>query len=387
MQTAMQKLFLLDPDIHFLNHGSFGACPRLVFEAYQALQREIEHQPINLLDREIRQRMQASRQALADYVGCGRDDLVYFPNPTTAINMVARNLEVSPGDEILSTDHEYGAMDRTWRYFAKKSGAKYINYPIPLPVKSHQEFIEKFWGGVTPHTKIIFISHITSPTALTFPVKEICQRARKAGIMSIVDGAHAPGQIPVDLKDMQPDIYVGACHKWLCAPKGSAFLFVRKAYQGLLDPLVISWGYDPANPSETQFIDYHEWQGTRDMSPFLALPEAITFLSDNNWPAVQADCRRMLSQARADINQALGQEPVCLDDGDWFQQMAAIQLPEVDPDKLKTALYDDFQVEIPVYRWNGKPILRISIQAYNTHRDIDALLDGLKVIIPKLTRD
>jgi selenocysteine lyase/cysteine desulfurase len=204
----LKEYFLLDPNVIYLNHGSFGACPRPVFEAYQNWQRELERQPVGFIGQRSAF-MGKARIRLANYLGVHADDVVYFPNPTTAINMVARNVKLQTGDEILTTDHEYGAMNRTWGYVCKKAGVKYINRPMPLPLTTVEAVVETFWAGVTPRTKVIFISHITSPTALIFPVKEICQRARQAGILSIIDGAHAIGQIPLDLVDLGCDIYTG----------------------------------------------------------------------------------------------------------------------------------------------------------------------------------
>ena len=209
---SLRNLFLLDPEVTFLNHGSFGACPRPVFETYLELQRALEREPIEFLGRRAQELMTSARAGLAAYLNVPAEDLVYFPNPTTAINMVMRSLELAEGDEILTTDHEYGAMDRTWRFKCVKTGAHYIHQAIPLPVTTKEDFVEAFWKGVTPRTKIIFLSHITSPTALVFPVEEICKRAREAGLLSIVDGAHAPGQIPLDLSNVGADIYTGACY-------------------------------------------------------------------------------------------------------------------------------------------------------------------------------
>jgi len=272
MTANLRDLFLLNPQIYYLNHGSFGACPRPVFERYQEWQRELETQPVEFLSRRVPTLLQDAREALASYLNCPAEDLVYFPNPTTAINMVARSLDLSPGDEILTTNHEYGAMDRTWRFIAEKTGAKYINHPFPLPVSSPVDFINQFWKGVTPKTKVVFLSQITSQTALTFPVSEICARAREDGILTIIDGAHAPGQIHVDLTALGADIYTGACHKWMCAPKGAAFLYASIEIQSWLEPLVVSWGYQAEQPGESQFIDYHQWQGTRDIAAFLSVP-------------------------------------------------------------------------------------------------------------------
>jgi len=383
MTNTLKDQFLLDPAIHFLNHGSFGACPRPVFEAQSHYQQQLEARPIEFLDREFPARMAQARTALADYLNCPAEDIVYFPNPTTAINMVVRSLKLDAGGEILTTNHEYGAMDRTWRYMAKRRGWRYINHPFPLPMTSHQDFIEQFWQAVSPRTRVIFLSHITSQTALTFPVAEICRRSRKAGILTIIDGAHAPGQIPVDLAKIQPDIYTGACHKWLCAPKGAAFLYVTQAVQSWLEPLVVSWGYDPDQPSESNFIDRQQWQGTRDPSPFLSVPHAIEFQQAHNWPAVQAACRELAADTRRQINDLTGLPPICPNSPEWFTQMAAVQLPEVNVDRLKARLYDEFQVEIPVYRWHESPILRVSIQGYNTAEDTEALLHALKTLLPQ----
>ena len=250
---SIKDLFLLDPKIHFLNHGSFGACPRPVFEVYQDWQLELERQPVEFLGRRANDLQREARLALASSLNAQANEVVYFPNPTTAINMVAHNLgklikgyygePIQPGDHILTTNHEYGALVRTWKYTCLRLGLHYNQIDIPLPITSQEDFIERIWSQVNEHTKLIFISHITSPTALIFPVEQICCRARQAGILCIVDGAHAPGQIPLDLNQIGADIYTGACHKWLCAPKGSAFLYVRDALQAFFDPLVISWGY------------------------------------------------------------------------------------------------------------------------------------------------
>jgi isopenicillin-N epimerase len=254
-----------------------------------------------------------------------------------------------------------------------------------LPVTTHADFVEAFWAGVTEQTKVIFLSHITSATALIFPVEEICRRAREAGILTIIDGAHAPGQIPLDLDALGADIYTGACHKWLCAPKGSAFLYARKEVQEWLEPLVVSWGFEAEEPSASQFVDYHEWQGTRDLSGFLSVPAAIEFQASQDWGAVRKSCHMLVKQARDEINDLTQMTPICPDDQGWFQQLAAVQLPELDEKLLKTKLYDEYQVEVPCYRWNAKPLLRISVQGYNTEEDIQALVNGLKNLLPELT--
>ena len=221
MSNSLRSQFMLDPDVIFLNHGSFGACPRPVFEVYQQWQRELERQPVLFMARRAAGLLAEARGRLAAYLGVeSADHLVYFTNPTTALNAVARSLALGgragsclqPGDEILATDHEYPALDQTWGFIAHLTGAAYVRRPIPLPITSAADFVEAFWAGVTGRTKVVFISHITSPTALIFPVQEICRRARAAGLISIVDDAHAPAQIALNLVEIGADVYVGACH-------------------------------------------------------------------------------------------------------------------------------------------------------------------------------
>ncbi len=393
MADDLRSQFLLDPDIAFLNHGSFGACPRPVFEAYQGWQRELERQPVELLSRRSTALLAEARARLAAFLGVGPETVIFFPNPTTAVNMVARSLRLQPGDEILTTDHEYGALDRTWLFMARRSGAHYLRQTVPLPVTSPADFIEAFWAGVGPRTRVIFISHLTSPTALIFPVAEICRRAREAGILTIVDGAHAPGQLPLNLAQVGADLYAGACHKWLCAPKGSAFLYARVEAQAWLEPLVISWGWGDQSIApdltvgESEFVRFHQWQGTRDLAAYLATPAAIDFQVRHHWDKVRTACHALAGEARARINQLTGLTPLSPDSPDWFGQMTAARLPDdVDAAALKRRLYDDFRVEVPVSQWNGRPLLRVSIQGYNTPADVERLLAGLEQLLPAVRR-
>ncbi|HEX2913381.1 MAG TPA: aminotransferase class V-fold PLP-dependent enzyme [Chloroflexia bacterium] len=382
----MKEDFLLRPDMVFLNHGSFGACPRPVFERYQQWQLELEAQPVEFLGRRIYALLEEARAQLANYLNTEADNLVFINNATTGINMVARSLKLDPGDEILATDHEYGAIDRTWRFLCGKSGATYINRTVPLPVTTHEEFVEEFWKGVTPRTRIISISHITSPTALIFPVKEICRRAREAGILTVIDGAHAPGQIPVDLAELGADFYTGNCHKWLCAPKGAAFLYARPEVQHMVEPLVVSWGWESLLPGKSQFIDWHEWQGTRDNSAALTVPDAIAFQAEHDWPAVRARCHELLKNLRQQMNELTGLAPICPDDAGWYAQMATIQLPSCDAKALQSALWQDYRVEVPAMEWKGHQYLRISVQGYNDEQDLAQLLAALRALLPAYSR-
>jgi isopenicillin-N epimerase len=375
--SALLRYFLLDPEVTFLNHGSFGATPRPVFEVYQSWQRELERQPVEFLGRRVTDLLAGSRAVLAGYLGTQRDNLVYVTNATVGVNIVARSLNLRPGDEVLVTDHEYGACDRAWRFLSQKQGFTYINQTVSLPVISTQDFIDQFWQGVTGHTKVIFLSHITSPTAIIFPVAEVCRRAREQNILTIVDGAHAPGQIPLNLERIGADFYVGNLHKWLCAPKGAGFLYARPKVQDLLEPLVVSWGWQSEMPGPSQFVDYHEWQGTRDLSAFLTVPAAIRFQQDNDWDHVRKACHFLAVEAESGLRELTHLPSLYIDDS-WFAQMVTVSLPSgIDIMALKKDLYDKYRIEVPLIKWNGFLLLRVSVQGYNSSRDIDAMISAL----------
>jgi isopenicillin-N epimerase len=383
MYTAKPH-FQLDPEIHFLNHGSFGACPTPVFETYQAWQRRLERQPVLFLGREHASLLAESRAALGAYLNADPDDLVYIPNATHGVNIVARSLQLRPGDEILSTNHEYGACDYAWEFACSQNGAKYLRWPIPLPARDPGEILEHFWAGVTERTRVIYLSHITSPTALRLPVEAICQRARQRGILTVIDGAHAPGQIPLDLTALDADFYTGNCHKWMLAPKGAAFLYARRDVQDLIQPLVVSWGYGntPGFGTGSRFVDLLQWTGTHDPSAYLSVPAAIAFMRAHNWEDVRRDCHRLLADALVELQALTGLEAPYLPESRFYAQMAIARLPDsADLPHWKAKLYDDFKVEIPLIEWHGHKFARISVQAYNTHADIEALLNGLRALM------
>jgi isopenicillin-N epimerase len=384
--STLKELFLLDPSIVFLNHGSFGACPRPVFEDYQAWQHLLERQPVKFLGREFNQRMRQARVALGDYLQAAADDLVFVPNATHGVNIVARSIDLRPGDEILTSDHEYGACNNAWEFVCRKTGAVYIRQSIPIPMTTQEEILELFWQGVTPRTRLIFLSHISSSTAQRFPVEEICKRARQAGILTLIDGAHAPGQISLDLDAIGADFYTGNCHKWMMAPKGAGFLYTRRERQRLIEPLVVSWGYsaDEKTTTGSHYVDYLEWTGTRDPAAMLAIPAAIQFMQDYHWDDVRLNCHELLSQALRRIGDLTGLTPVYPEDQDFYVQMAVAPIPPVtDPVELKSRLCDEFRVEIPLTEWNDQPFLRISVQGYNTQDDIDALVKALEILLPR----
>lgn len=371
--STLRDAFLLDPTIIFLNHGSFGACPRPVFDEYQRWQRELERQPVKFLGRDVDALLNAARATVAAYVGAELDELIFVPNATIGLNTVIRSLPLREGDEILTTDHEYGALDKTWDFVAQKSGARVIRCALPAPLTTAQDCVEAFWAAVTPRTRVIFLSHLTSPTALILPVAEICRRARAQGIWSIVDGAHVPGHIPLDVGAIGADVYSGNFHKWLCAPKGAAFLHVRRALHPVVEPLVISWGWGAGN----DFVTQNQWQGTRDVAAFLSVPSAIEFQRQNDWTAVYARCHALAAATREQVAACSGLAPLAVGD-DWFGQMVSLPLPESDIEALKTALYEQYRIEIPILRWGGRVLARASFQAYNTASDADTLVYALK---------
>ena len=384
--SSLKELFLLDPSVVFLNHGSFGACPRPVFDAYQAWQSRLECQPVQFLGRELNDSMRQARVSLGEYIHADADDLVFVPNATYGVNIVARSVELGPGDEILASDHEYGACNNTWEFVCRKTGATYIRQPIPLPATTREEILEQFWQGITSRTRLIFLSHISSPTALRIPVEEVCRRARQAGILTLIDGAHAPGQIPIDLDAIGADFYTGNCHKWMMAPKGAGFFYTRRERQPLIEPLVVSWGYsaDEKTTTGSKYVDNLEWTGTKDPAAMLTVPAAIQFMQDYHWDGVRLCCHELLCQALRRIGDLTGLAPVYPEGQDFFSQMAVAPIPPAtDPVKLKSRLYDEFRIEIPVIEWNRQIFLRISVQGYNSQDDIDALVRALEVLLPR----
>ena len=379
MAVNLKDQFFLDPDITFLNHGSFGACAKPVYENLLNWQMQMEWEPVHFFEETIFDALKKSRQILGKYINCPADDMVYFPNPTTAINAAARSLKLEPEDEVLSTNHIYGALDRTWKYICNKNEAKFVKADIPFPIQSKDEFLIRFFKAITSKTRVIFLSHITSMTAMIFPVEEVVEFAGENNILSIIDGAHVPGHIPLNINTLNPDIYTGACHKWMCSPKGTSFLYVKKEMQENIHPLVVSWGWESENPSDSQFLDWHEWQGTRDMSAFLTIPTSVKFMDDNDWPNVSRKCREMVIQTRNQLLNYLKISPPCPDD--WLGQMASIPMPFNDAFEIKNVLLNKYHIQVPIFTWEGKVYLRYSIQAYNSESDLEKLLSAIKELL------
>jgi isopenicillin-N epimerase len=376
-----KSLFQLNPEVTFLNFGSFGATPLSLTADYRKWQDMLESEPVQFMTVQGPKYLEESRKALGKYIGCHHDDLVYVMNPSYAINIIARSLKLNPGEEILTTDLEYGAMDKTWNYYSKQNGYVYRRQNISLPLTSKEAFLHEFWKGYNEKTRVVFISQITSSTGLIFPVKEICERAKELGLITIVDGAHVPGHIDLDLSELKADIYTGACHKWMMTPKGCSFLYVKREMQSLFDPLLISWGYQSAMPSHSQFLDYHQQQGTRDFSAFLTVPASIDFIKKHQWKELAKSCRKLAQSNIERFCELLDTVPLAPIGDEFFGQMCSFQIKTNDPQKLKAMLYDQYRIEIPVMLQGDKVFIRYSINAFNDQNDLDLLYRVLKEII------
>jgi isopenicillin-N epimerase len=357
-----KQLFLLDKQITFLNFGSFGACVRPVFQRYQQFQLELEEEPVQFMTVKGYQYLHEARTALSTYINCHEDDVVFVTNPSYGVNIISKSLNLKEGDEVLTTNLEYGACDKAWEYYCRKAGTVYKKQPLTLPISSNEELIEELFAGVSPRTKLLFISHITSATALRLPVEEIVKRAKQLGIMTFVDGAHAPGQIALDIKALDADIYTGACHKWMMTPKGSSFLYVARKLQPLFDPLIISWGYDA-----------HQLQGTRDFSAFLTIPSAISFMKENQWDEVAAKCRHLNEINIRPFSKILGTVPLAPVNDDFYAQMCSTPIKTTNAPLLQRTLFEQYGIEVPVMTLGKQSFIRYSIQAFNDQEDLTRL--------------
>ncbi len=375
----MKDLFLLDPKITYLNFGSFGACPKPIFEDYIHWQYLLEKDPVQFITETGPKYLENSKSALGQFIHCDPNDLIFTPNPTYAINLVVKSLKLNSGDEVLTTNLEYGALDKTWNFYLNKCGGKYVQSLITLPIQSKDEFITEFWKGYSEKTKVIFISQITSATGLILPVKEICIEAKKRGLITIVDGAHVPGHIHLNLKELDPDFYTGACHKWMMTPKGCSFLYVKKEFHQMLEPFIVSWGYDESI-QEHRFQEFQQFNGTRDFSAYLTVPAALKFMHDYNWEQKSDNCKNLLLECANEVMEYLNVEPLAPLNKDFFGQLCSCSIESKNPSKLKKLLYEKYQIQIPVIESNSKVYLRFSIQAFNTKEDVLRLIAVLKEI-------
>jgi len=382
MMTLMRDLFVLDPNIAFLNHGSFGACPKEILQIQFQWQLEMEKNPVEFLSRSSARLLRNAREELATYLTTNTKDLVFIANATTGVNIVAQSLPLHPGDEVLTTNLEYGACDAAWQHICNQRGARYRKVEIPLPYQK-ERVTDRIFSEVNSRTKVIYLSHISSGTALILPVEEICRKANKLGILTVIDGAHAPGQIDVNIESIGADFYTGNCHKWLCSPKGAGFLHAKPQHQTLIQAPVISWAYAQGadtNPAfnaslgQTPFERKLQWLGTNNISACLTVPSAIEFQQTRNWPEVRKKCHELAKHALDTLTARFGIAPIATD-ADWAQ-MVAIPVPKQNPEALQNRLFNESAVEVPVTTHDEFVFVRVSVQGYNTSEDIERLLDS-----------
>jgi isopenicillin-N epimerase len=367
----------LDPAIDFLNHGSFGACPRPVLEAQQRLRDEIERQPVEFFVRRYAGRLDEAREKLGQFLGADPGCLAPVPNATTGVNAVLRSIEIGAGDELLTTDHEYNACRNALDFVAARSGARVVVVRVPLRVGGADEVSRRVLDAVTPRTRLVLIDHVTSQTGFVFPLESLIASLSARGVDVLVDGAHAPGMIPLELRSLGAAYYTGNCHKWLCSPKGAAFLYVREDRRDSVRPLTISHGANSPRKGRSRFHDEFDWVGTIDPSPFLCVPVSIEFLGSltgGGWPDVMRRNHALAVRARRVVADALGVEVPCPDE--MIGSLAALPLPDGSPnppesplyaDPLQEVLLRDHRIEVPIIPWPAPPkrLLRLSAQLYN----------------------
>jgi len=384
----LAELWPLDPSVIFLNHGSFGACPTEVLRYQSTLRAEMEAEPVRFLSRELDDRLDVARRALGAFISADADDLAFVANATSGVNAVLRSLAFASGDELLTTDHAYGACRNTLDYVASRSGARVVIVQIPFPLASPDDAVEAVLSRVTARTRLALLDHITSPTAVILPIERLVHELAGRGVEVLVDGAHAPGMVPLDLSTLGAAYYSGNCHKWLCAPKGSAFLWVRRDRQQEIRPLTISHGASVTRAERSRFRLEFDWTGTSDPTAWLTVPRAIDYLGSlvpGGWPALMAKNHALALEARRLLCAAVGTAPPCPDD--MIGSLASIVLPDGPtrdiswrrPDQIQRRLFDGWGIEVPVMSWPAAPrrLIRVSAQLYNRLDHYVTLADAL----------
>ena len=386
------KFWLLEPDTIFINHGAFGACPVPVLEVQQRFRQQLERQPLRFFGREYEPLLDASRGALAEFVGADTCDLVFVPNATTGVNAVLRSLKLTSRDELLTTDHEYNACRNVLDFVANQTGARVVVAQIPFPIESPQQVVEAVMAKVSPQTRLVLIDHVTSQTGLILPLKELVGKLNQCGIDTLVDGAHAPGMLSVNLREIGATYYTGNCHKWLSAPKGAAFLYVRRDKQGEIRPMTISHGANSPRTDRSRFQLEFDWMGTDDTTSYLCVGEAIKFMGSllaGGWTELMARNRMLALEGRRIISEKLGMELPCPDE--MIGSIAVVSLPDTAPYPEKTqlipplqeSLFRDFGIEVPVIPWPARPkqLIRISAQIYNTRSQYEYLASAIAQLL------
>jgi isopenicillin-N epimerase len=389
-----QDFWQLDPAVTFLNHGSFGSCPQPVLNFQRAIQDRLERQPVRFLVDEVEPLWDDARRVLAEFVGADTDDLVFVPNATTGVNTVLRSLEFKPGDEVLVTDHVYNACRCALEFVLARVGGRMVHVNIPFPLTSSQRVVDNVLAGVTERTRLVMLDHVTSSTGLVFPLEKIIPALTARGIETLIDGAHAPGMIPLHLKKLGATYYTGNCHKWLCSPKGAALLYVQRDRQAQIRPLVISHGANSPR-DHSRFLLEFSWTGTGDFSPWLSVPESLRVIGEllpGGWPAVMQRNRALALAARDVLCAALNIPPPCPDD--MIGTLAAVPLPDMTTadiagisnglDPLRGKLLREHGIEVPVFPWPAPPKrwLRVSAQLYNSLPQYQKLAGVLQEMFP-----
>ncbi len=408
MPSDLAPLWPLDPSITFLNHGSFGSCPRSVLEAQRALRDRLEAQPIQFLARDLNGLLASARAALGAFVGADPDDLAFVTNATGAVNAVVRSLRFEPGDEILTDDHEYNAILNIVRHVAADHGARVVVARIPFPVRDEDDVVDAILGAVTDRTRLAVLSHVTSPTALVFPVRRLVAELAARGVETFVDGAHAPGMVPLDLAAIGAAWYTGNLHKWVCAPKGAGFLHARRDRQDGVRPTTISHGANAIlgeRGATTRYRAEFDWQGTLDPTAWLAVPDALETvggLLDGGWPAVMARNHALALTTRAVMTEVLGLDAAVPAPDAMLGSMVAFPLPvegplattgagssPLDTDPLQQRLLDEFRIEVPIYPFpvpaaespeSPRRLIRVSSALHNGPDDVERLAAALAAI-------
>ena len=387
MSEDLAELWPLERGLVFLNHGSFGACPTEVLRHQATLRAEMEAEPVRFLSRELDERLDAARAALAAFVSADPDDLAFVTNATGGVNAVLRSRVFAAGDELLTTDHAYNACRNTLNFVAERAGARVVVATVPFPVASPDEVVDAVLAKVTPRTRLALLDHVTSPTALILPIERLIAELAARGVDVLVDGAHAPGMVPLNLATLGATYYSGNCHKWLCAPKGSAFLWTRRDQQPDVRPLTISHGANAVRPGRSRFRLEFDWTGTSDPTAWLTVPKAIEYLGTlvpGGWPALMARNRALALDARRRLCAAAGTPPPCPDD--MIGSLASVRLPDGTaevgwrrPDPLQQRLFEDWRIEVPVMSWPAAPrrLVRISAQLYNRPEHYERLAQAL----------
>lgn len=388
----MKEHWLLDPSVTFLNHGSFGATPRAVLAKQDEYRRQMESEPVRFLARDLEPLLDDARRVLSDFLGADPADLAFVPNATAGVNAVLRSIDLDRHDELLVTSHEYNASRNTLEFAASIAGAKVIAVEIPFPIASPDEVVQAVMARVTERTRLLLVDHVTSQTGLIFPVAKLVTAMNERGVTTLIDGAHAPGMLPLDLRALNVPYYTGNLHKWVCAPKGAAFLYARGSRRLSIRPVSISHGANAERTDRSRFHLEFDWTGTFDPTAWLCVPEALRFLESltpGGWPEIMRTNRSLALRARDVLCRTLGISAPAPDD--MLGSMAAVPLPDGDAvsapslygDALQEQLFDRFRIEVPVVPWPAPPkrVLRVSAQLYNTLDEYERLAGALEILL------